>query len=373
MQPLEELQVLLRPAGGGLHLVSTGKAEQEALQRKLYGVSTEAEVRRRFEEALARLPFATGVLLGMPSDVGAGFRRGANLGPQALRLALLEKHGKWLDAQRAHGLVDVGDVFVVPQLQHDAMLSEAQLEATRAALYPEVAPAERAALPVSPLSIAERAWALMFALNPKLKPFVLGGDHSTALPAVLALQQAAQAQQLAPLGIVQSDAHTDLLETRLGVKYCFATWSWHANEALGRGGRLTQVGIRASGKDQVHWEMTTGVRQFWAHDILAHPDLLLDEVVAHLKETGVKGVYVSNDIDGTDARYADATGTPEPGGLEPDWVVGLIRRLGREVGVLGGDVMEVAPPLGRDGGARTVALGARYLKETVEAALGTRT
>jgi agmatinase len=86
----------------------------------------------------------------------------------------------------------------------------------------------------------------------------------------------------------------------------------------------------------------------------------------------VKGVYFSNDIDGTDARWADATGTPEPGGLEPDWVLELIARLGREVGLLGGDVVEVAPALTPtpESAPRTVGLAARYLAATVQAALG---
>jgi agmatinase len=363
MAPLDELAALLRPAGGGLHLVSTGRAEQEALQQRLYGVSSVAQVRQRFEDALARVATAKGVLLGVPSDVGAGFRRGANLGPQAIRTRLLDD-GVDLAAR---GVVDVGDVFVVPQLLEDDMLAPAQLEATRAALYPDLAPAERAALPVSPLSIERRAFELLLALNPRLKPFVLGGDHSVALPAVQALDAVAPK----PWGIVQPDAHTDLLETRLGVRHCFATWSWHANELLGRQGRLTQVGVRASGRDRAHWESTLGVRQFWAKDVLADPAGQLDALVAHIKATGVRGVYFSNDIDGTDARWADATGTPEPGGLEPDWLVELIRRLGREVGLLGGDVVEVAPSLTPtpESAPRTVALAARYLVETVDAAL----
>ncbi len=85
----------------------------------------------------------------------------------------------------------------------------------------------------------------------------------------------------------------------------------------------------------------------------------------------MKGVYFSNDVDGTDSKWADATGTPEPNGLEPDWVVALIRRLGAEVGLEGGDVMEVAPLLTRkpDSAERTLSLAARYLRETVAAAL----
>lgn len=363
MTPLDELATILRPAGGGIYTVSTGKAEQEAVQRKLYGVSSAAEVDAAFRKALARIAGAKGVVLGIPSDVGAGFRRGAAFGPQAIRAALLAQPD-WAATCERLGLVDIGDVFVVPQLLHDEMLSAAQLEASRAALYPKIAET----LPVSPLSIAERAWDLVFALNPRVKPFALGGDHSTALPGVLALRRA----RAEGLGIVQPDAHTDLLETRLGVKYCFATWSWHANEAYGRQGRLVQLGIRATGRTKEHWESTLGVRQFWAREVLADPKGSLDALIAHLRGAGVKGVYFSNDIDGTDASFGDATGTPEPGGLEPEWLVQVIRRLGAEVGLAGGDVMEVAPPLGSATGQseRTVALAARYFRETVQAALG---
>ena len=224
------------------------------------------------------------------------------------------------------------------------------------------------ALPVSPLSITERVFDLVLAQNPKVAPFVIGGDHSTAWPVVSALSRARQDRW----AIVQPDAHTDLLETRLGVKYCFATWSYHANELLGRDGRLVQVGTRASGKDRAYWESTLGVRQLWAADCLRDPEGSLDAVIAHLKAVGATSVYFSNDIDGTDESFADATGTPEPRGLTPDWLFALIRRLGAEIGLLGGDIMEVAPPLGRAAGSAqaTTELAARYLRATIAATLG---
>jgi len=368
--PLDELALLLRPAGGGIHLVSTGRDEQLALQRRLYGAATDAEVDARFRESLERLAGARAFVLGVPSDVGAGFRRGANLGPQAIRTRLLEEVPAWPARSRELDVVDIGDVFVVPQLLHDDMCSEPQKEATRAALYPGVEPEVRARLPVSPLSIAERALDLVFAINPRLAPFVLGGDHSTAWPVASALSRARKDRW----GIVQPDAHTDLLESRLGIKYCFATWSYHANELFGRDGRMVQVGTRASRHDRGHWEGSLGVRQLWAEECRRDPSGSIDAIVAHLKERRVEAVYFSNDIDGTDASFADATGTPEPGGLEPDFLVALIRRLGAEIGILGGDVMEVAPPLRDkpDSTERTVSLAVRYLRETIEAALHTK-
>ncbi len=367
MTPLAELGLLLRPAAGGLYLVSTGKEEQLAVQRRIYGGGSEHEVEAGWREALARAPAARVLLAGIPSDVGAGFLRGANMGPQSIRARLVEEDPQWFARAAERGVVDVGDVFVVPQLLHDEMLSEAQKEASRGALYPGLDPAVRAALPVSPLSMAERAFGLLLGLAPGAKLVVLGGDHSCAWPAVKAL-----AAVRPDLGVVQVDAHTDLLEERLGVKYCFGTWSYHANELLGRGGRLVQVGVRASRRDRGHWEGTYGVVQLWAEEVRADPAGALDEVVAAVHRSGARSVYFSNDIDGTDAAAALATGTPEPGGLEPGFVSTLLRRLGAEVGLAGGDVMEVAPPLARGQGEpeRTLALAARYLRETVAAALG---
>jgi agmatinase len=367
MDPRDELAAMLRPAGGGLYVVSTGREEQLALQRRLYGVDDEAAVEARWRGDLARLDEADVVVLGIPSDVGAGFVRGASFGPQALRTALLD-HPDYRALTERLRIVDLGDVFVVPQLLHDEMLSAEQLAATRRALHPTLPDAQRDALPVSPLSIAERALSLVLARNPKAKLLVLGGDHSNAWPVTAALHRTYGRD----FAIVQFDAHTDLLEHRLGVKYCFATWSWHANELLGRGGRLVQLGTRASRRDEAHWESTLDVRQWWAAECLAKGDAAIDEVVAHLHAIGARRIYLSNDIDGTDARWADATGTPEPAGLEPGFVRAVIQRLGREFELIAGDVMEVAPKVAcAPGGAeRTLSLAADFLCDTLAAMAG---
>jgi arginase family enzyme len=362
-QTLRELSWLLRPAGGGLYLVSTGRAEQRALQRRFYEADTEADVTERFLATLERLPSARVVLLGVPSDVGAGFRRGANLGPQAIRSRLLDADPSWLGYCKAHGIIDVGDVFVVPQLLDDRMLSCDQLARARHALYPDVPDDVRHRLPASPLSIAERALALILQLAPAARPLVLGGDHSCAWPAVKALHDAGRR-----FCIVQPDAHTDLLPERLGVEMCFATWTYHANDLIGRNRRVIQVGVRASQRPKEHWESTLDVRQFWADEIRADPQGSLDRVLDAVRATGLPA-YLSNDIDGTDDSVADACGTPEPDGLAPDWVHELIRRLGDEVGLVGADVMEVAPGLARHDDGATVALAADYVRTSLAAIL----
>ena len=155
---------------------------------------------------------------------------------------------------------------------------------------------------------------------------MLGGDHSVAWPVVAALGARTRRE---PWAIVHLDAHTDLLPERLGVRICFATWAYHANELLGRGGRLVQIGVRASSRPKQHWESTLGVRQFWADEVARAATPVIDDVIAHLRALGVERVYLSNDIDATDARRAPSTGAPEADGLAPAFVRALIARVAR--------------------------------------------
>lgn len=368
MDPFAELELLLRPAAGGLYVVSTGKEEQLAVQRRIYAAETENEVAARWREQLRAVRGARVLLLGVPSDVGAGFRRGANEGPQELRAHLVAGDPGFYRRAAARGVVDLGDVFVVPQLLHDEMLSPAQLDASRRALYPGLPHAEARRLPVSPLSIAARALRLALDLAPGAVPLVLGGDHSVAWPLAEAL-----AERHRELAILHLDAHTDLLEERLGVRHCFATWAYHANDLVGRGGRLVQVGIRATRRTKAHWEETLSVRQHWAADVNRDPPAAAAAILEDLRRSGATALYVSNDIDGTDAAFADACGTPEPGGLDPAFVGALLRRAGAELPgmpIVGADLVEVAPPLGRGGPGRTLDTAVGYLRETLAAILG---
>src|SRR5690349_18866184 len=150
LTPLDEITTLLKPAAGGLYLVSTGKAEQLALQRRFYDAASDDDVTAKYKATLARIPEAKVVLLGIPSDVGAGFRRGANLGPQGIRVQLLKDEPRWPELCRERGVLDIGDVFVVPQLLEDGLLSDAARTRVQRALYPDVDDVTRATLPVSP-------------------------------------------------------------------------------------------------------------------------------------------------------------------------------------------------------------------------------
>jgi guanidinobutyrase len=71
-------------------------------------------------------------------------------------------------------------------------------------------------------------------------------------------------------------------------------------------------------------------------------------------------VYLSFDIDGIDPAYAGGTGTPEIGGLTVPQALEIIRGC-RGLNVVGGDLVEVAPPY--DPSGNTALLAANLLYE----------
>jgi len=338
--PIARLEQMMRPAGGGLHVVTTGLAEQRALQRTIYKTARDEDIEARWRDALVTgCRDANVVIIGAPHDCGAGFTRGSNRGPGFIRQALLNAPQH---AYHAANVIDMGDIRVVPHLLADDMLSETQLRSCRDALYGE----PNTDLPVSPLDLCAEVLRLIRASNPSAIPIILGGDHSLGWPGFETARQATEAVSGRRLGVLQIDAHTDLLAHRMGVKYCFGTWAYHANDALGRDGRLVQVGVRVSGYDRAHWETTLGVRQLRAHEVLERdPNELAHALVEHFHARGVTHLYLSHDIDGTDPAFAGATGTPEPDGLHPAWVRTLVQSLCRALPLVGADLVEVAPPL----------------------------
>lgn len=383
MSHRKDLSAMLRPAGGGVYVVSTGLKEQQALQKVIYQADTAEDINKAWlgtlDSALQHQQdepkTSQLLLLGVPSDTGAGFTRGANLAPAAIRSYLLQHEPNHpLLGQHCY---DIGDVRVVPQLLSDDMLNQEQKQATAQVLYGQESVTMQATLqdlPVAPLDICDFALSQFKQEEQKsaLTPIVIGGDHSVAWPAFKVAHERWEQSGKARLGLLHFDAHTDLLSERLGIKYCFATWAWHANQLLGADGRLVQVGIRASGRDQEHWEKTCNLRQVWANEVQERgAQAVAQEIIERFEALGVTALYVSNDIDGTDSAFASATGTPEPNGLTPEQVDEITYLVGQRFPLVGADLVEVAPPLSRAEGEpeRTLKTASIYLRTLANLAL----
>lgn len=362
---------LLRPMGDGIPTFSAAKGQAFELQKKHFkllnkqNVSSAEEINKLWAQSFSALAKTKLVILGVPTDTGGGIRRGAAYGPQAIRTRLLE-NSEYQAFLKNNDVLDLGDIYVNPHLLHDEMLSKAQVALCQSQMYPGAPESLKKQLPVSVLSQLRLFLQTLLNEFSHLKIFVLGGDHSIGWP----ISEVLSSKHPNDLAIVQPDAHTDMLENRLGVKYCFGTWSFHANNLIGRKKRLVQLGIRQSGKPKSHWETHFDVKQFWASELTSiEQGQAIEKVMAHLKSLGTRYIYFSNDIDGTDQSLAPATGTPVPNGLSSEFLLTLIKQIGAEFEIIGADINEVAPFLGTtpEEGMKTCALAAEYTLACIKA------
>lgn len=350
LSAIDRLRAFLRPPGKGLYTHSAGAGFAQELLTQIYGTYNHKEVQDKWEEGFQRIRRIEAVVLGVPSDVGAGIMRGANFGPIGVREAFLRKYGAY-----PKSVLDIGDVICIPQLLHDSMLSHEQIDASRHAIY-----GKNLDLPVSPLSITEGVLKALLELNRDLKVYMIGGDHSVSWPAMVYCHD----KWGKDFGVLHFDAHTDLMESRLGVRYCFGTWAFQALSLMKPHG-MVQVGIRTSKHPKEYWTTKYPLKQIWASEVEGNEEAIIQGTLQHFHELGIKGLYISNDIDGTDESFAPATGTPETGGLSPKFVLEFVARMKKEFPLIGGDVVEVAPPLSGSktfSTEKTCVLAADYLK-----------
>jgi agmatinase len=279
------------------------------------------------------------VILGAPFDWGTTYRPGARFGPQSIRdCDYLDPSGhrphleSGLDALDILGVVDVGDVHVIPGYTDES------IDRIRSAVR----------------AIAEGGRV----------PIVLGGDHTITLPDAGGVADALGHGEVA---LIHFDAHADTGESHFGMLHGHGTPMRRLIESGAvPGHRFVQIGLRGywPPPDTVAWMADQGMRSYFMGEITERGlDDVVDEAVA-IAAADAKGVFVSVDIDVVDPSAAPGTGTPEPGGLTARQLLDTVRRLGRDLNVVGADVVEVAPA--HDPAGITALLANRVVLELLD-------
>jgi guanidinobutyrase len=284
---------------------------------------------------MMRLPAATSpqgldaAFIGVPMDIGTSNRAGARFGPRQIRAesALLRPYNM----------------------------------ATRAAPFDALQVADLGDVPVNTYSI-DKSLAIISAfydgvLAAGCKPLTLGGDHTIALPILRAV-----AKKHGPVALVHVDAHADINDEMFGEPVAHGTPFRRAvEEGLLACDKVWQIGLRGTGyaADDFDWPRAQGFTVVQAHEVWYQS---LAPLMAQVRERiGARHpVYISFDIDGIDPSFAGGTGTPEIGGLSVPQALEIIRGC-QGLNVIGGDLVEVAPPY--DPSGNTALLGANLLYE----------
>lgn len=249
-------------------------------------------------------------ILGIPFDNSVSFRKGAALAPSKIRalsphVDKITEEGKILSDIT---ICDYGDVE--RDLDWQRYFTTVEERASQALEHP-------------------------FTL-------FIGGDHSVTIP----LHAAYCAKYGKKVGIIQLDAHTDLMNSYEGHKWSHACTARRAIDDLDiEPANYTFIGIRSYVEEEIHY-------------LAKHPEIIVHsardvytrgiEVIAHDIIKQMKNhdpIYLSLDIDCLDPAYAPGTGTPEAGGLRTRELLECLRILFAELPINAMDIVEVSPPL----------------------------
>ena len=267
-------------------------------------------------------------LIGLPMDLGVTNRAGARHGPREMRNAssLLRTINVSTQIQ-PYELAKIADVGDVP-IDHLFNLDEAIKYIEN--FYVEVHKAG-----VIPLSA--------------------GGDHSITFP----IFKGIAADR--PVGMIHIDAHTDTWGEFYGSKFHHgAPFRLSVEAGVLDPKRTIQIGIRGGQNtlEGLEFSHASGMRVVMMDEFA---EIGVDAVIAEARKVVGDGpTYISFDVDGLDPVYAPGTGTPEIGGITTFEALKLLRGL-RGLNLVGGDVVEVAPPFDQTGG--TALVGASLMFE----------
>jgi len=269
-------------------------------------------------------------LVGVPTDLGVTNRAGARHGPREIRNASSLMRtcnlAMGINPYELCRIADVGDVRF--SNRYDLAIQVKGIESS-----------------FRQLSVAG------------VLPVTAGGDHSITYPLFKAI--AADA----PIGMVHIDAHTDTWGAIWGSKFHHgAPFRLAVEEGLLDPKRTIQIGIRGGQNfmDGIEFSQSSGMRVVFIEEFAERGVNAIVEEARRVVGDGP--TYISFDVDGLDPVYAPGTGTPEIGGITTLEAQQLLRGL-RGLNLVGGDVVEVAPPF--DPSGNTALVGASMMFESL--------
>lgn len=249
-------------------------------------------------------------IVGAPTDDLVSDRPGTRFAPRAIRAASAPPGPHLEEGVDAFARLRVVDFADAPVIPGDAARSHLAIEETVAQV-----------------------------VGAGLLPIVLGGDHSITEPDVRAVSARHGA-----VGLLHFDAHTDTGSQVFGTELSHGTPMYRLVEAgLVDPERYVQIGLRGywPGEREFAWQAERGITSFFMHDVR---DRGIRPVMADaLRRIGSAPAFLTVDVDVLDPASAPGTGTPEPGGMTPADLLWAAREAGRELQLVGADVVEVIP------------------------------
>lgn len=240
------------------------------------------------------------VVLPVPYDSTMSYGSGSRDGPDAIIRA--SRHIELYSEELGFSPADAG-IYTLEQLEPDVSGPEAMVK--------------RIAREVS------------IIIDDGKVPLLLGGEHTVALGAVMAIANAGD-----DFSVLHFDAHSDSREEFMNSKYSHAC-------------------VMARIRDMCKSTYSVGVRSIdeqgyskYSKDILYMKDMrsMSDKMVAESISKHVKkNVYITIDLDVLDPSEMPSVGTPEPGGMRYTSLINILSGVLKGRKLIGADISELAP------------------------------
>ncbi|PRQ57571.1 putative arginase [Rosa chinensis] len=309
--------------------IPTVECQNRVIDASLTLIRESAKLKGKLVRALGGA-VASSSLLGVPLGHNSSFLQGPAFAPPLIREAIwcgstnsTTEEGKELKDPRV--LTDVGNLPV--QEIRDCGVDDDRL-----------------------MNVISESVKLVMEEAP-LRPLVLGGDHSISYPVVRAVSE----KLGGPVDILHLDAHPDIYHAFEGNKYSHASSFARIMEG-GYARRLLQVGIRSINYEGREQGKRFGVEQYEMRTFSRDRDFLENLKLGE----GVKGVYISIDVDCLDPAFAPGVSHIEPGGLSFRDVLNILHNLQGDV--VAADVVEFNPQRDTAGGM-TAMVAAKLVRE----------
>lgn len=239
------------------------------------------------------------VILPIPFDISSSYKSGSHLGPEAL-----------IEASRNVELYDI----------------ETDFEPFLKGIY------------TAPPIIAEDAETMIQETYRRVSKYLderklvasLGGEHTVSYGPIKAY-----AEKYPGLTIVQFDAHADLQEAYEGNPWSHASVMMRVRE-LPNINRILSIGVRSLSRDEVPFIDRPST--FYAHEIDEG-----DSWCARFFNAIQGPIYITFDLDAFDSSLMPSTGTPEPGGLQWNQTMRILKKLAATAPIVGFDIVELCP------------------------------
>ncbi|MDR2831256.1 MAG: agmatinase [Methanobrevibacter sp.] len=253
-------------------------------------------------------------ILGVPFDSTSSYHAGSRLAPTLIRESSFsfEKYNFAFNKELTTSFFDLGNIDVI----HGDLKRTSEL-------------------------VEDSVYEL---LSLKLKPILLGGEHSITYPAIKGLSNKFNIKEFT---IIDFDAHMDMIDTYQGEKYSHGTVMRRVHDLNPK--KILQLGVRSSSKEENDFGETNKDIKIFSSNDFKNLNVIKEELLA------IEGpVYLSIDCDVFDPSYMPSTGNPVPNGIKISDFEELLKIIAKK-DVVGFDIVELSSKTLGDPSAVTVA------------------